>query len=66
MVLPFWYRFTWVVPEKRVIKRVCVCCCCHCGTVSPNQQYQSTGKGKGEIMGREAKGRAMNSQNDGM
>ena len=24
MVLPFWYRFTWVVPEKRVIKRVCV------------------------------------------
>ena len=25
MVLPFWYRLTWVVPEKRVIKRVCVC-----------------------------------------
>jgi len=26
LVLPFWYRLTWVVPEKRAVKRVCVCC----------------------------------------
>jgi len=24
-ILPFWYRLTWVVPEKRAVKRVCVC-----------------------------------------
>jgi len=24
---PFWYRLTWVVPEKRAVKRVCVCVC---------------------------------------
>ena len=24
LVLPFWYRLTWVVPEKRAVKRVCV------------------------------------------
>ena len=23
--LPFWYRLTWVVPEKRAVKWVCVC-----------------------------------------
>jgi len=27
LVLPFWYRLTWVVPEKRVVKRVCVYVC---------------------------------------
>ena len=25
LVLPFWYRLTWVVPEKRAVKWVCVC-----------------------------------------
>ena len=25
LVLPFWYRLTQVVPEKRAVKRVCVC-----------------------------------------
>ena len=25
LVLPFWYRLTWAVPEKRAVKRVCVC-----------------------------------------
>ena len=25
LVLPFWYRPTWVVPEKRAVKRMCVC-----------------------------------------
>jgi len=24
LVLPFWYRLTWVVPDKRTVKRVCV------------------------------------------
>jgi len=24
LVLPFWYRLIWVVPEKRAIKRVCM------------------------------------------
>ena len=24
LVLPFWYRLTWVVPEKPAVKRVCV------------------------------------------
>ena len=28
LVLPFWYRPTWVVPEKRAVKRMCVCVCC--------------------------------------
>ena len=23
--LPFWYQLSWVVPEKRAYKRVCVC-----------------------------------------
>ena len=27
LVLPFWYRLTWVVPEKGVVKRLCVCVC---------------------------------------
>ena len=27
LVLPFWYRLTWVVPEKRAVKRVCVGVC---------------------------------------
>ena len=33
LVLPFWYRLTWVVSDKRAIKRVCVCvraCVCIC------------------------------------
>ena len=25
LVLPFWYRLTRVVPEKRAVERVCVC-----------------------------------------
>ena len=25
LVLPFWYRLTWTVPEKTAVKRVCVC-----------------------------------------
>ena len=25
LVLPFWYRLTGVVPDKRAVKRVCVC-----------------------------------------
>ena len=25
LVLSFWYRLTWVVSDKRAIKRVCVC-----------------------------------------
>ena len=27
LVFPFWYRLTWVVPEKKAVKRVCVCVC---------------------------------------
>ena len=27
LVLPFWYRLTQVVLEKRAVKRVCVCVC---------------------------------------
>ena len=27
LVLPFWYRLTRVVPEKRAVKWVCVCVC---------------------------------------
>ena len=27
LVLLFWYWLTWVVPEKRAVKRVCVCVC---------------------------------------
>jgi len=23
----FWYRLTWVVPEKRAVKWICVCVC---------------------------------------
>jgi len=26
--LPFWYRLTRIVPEKKSIKHVCVCVCC--------------------------------------
>jgi len=34
LVLPFWYRLTWVVPEKGLLNGcVCVCCCC-CTTCS--------------------------------
>jgi len=40
LVLPFWYRLTWVVPEKRAVKRVCVCVCTL--LLTPNQQCQST------------------------
>ena len=25
LVLPFWYRLTWVVPEKGPLNRLCVC-----------------------------------------
>ena len=43
LVLSFWYRLTWIVPEKRAVKRVCVCvfvcvracvcvCVCTCST----------------------------------
>jgi len=29
LVLPFWYRLTWVVPERGPLNGcVCVCCCC--------------------------------------
>jgi len=35
LVLPFRYRLTRVVPEKRAVKRVCVCVCvCACYFVS--------------------------------
>jgi len=27
LVLPFWYRLTWVVPDEKAVKRVCVCVC---------------------------------------
>jgi len=29
LVLPFWYRLTWVIPDKiqRAVKRLCVCVC---------------------------------------
>ena len=27
LVLPFWYPLTWVVPENRAVKWVCVCVC---------------------------------------
>ena len=27
LVLPFWYLLTWVVPDKRAVKRVRVCVC---------------------------------------
>ena len=27
LVLPFWYRLTWVVPEKGLLSGVCVCVC---------------------------------------
>ena len=31
LVLPFWYRLTWVVPEKGPLSIVCVCVCvCVC------------------------------------
>ena len=26
LVLPFWYRLTWVVPEKRPLNGCCCCC----------------------------------------
>ena len=30
LVLPFWYRLTWVVPEKGLLNVcVCVCVCFH-------------------------------------
>jgi len=32
LVLPFWYRLTWVVPEKGPLN-VCVCVCVLCITV---------------------------------
>ena len=35
LVLPFWYRLTWVVPEKGPLN-VCVCvcvCACVCGCI---------------------------------
>ena len=25
VVLPFWYRLTWVVPDKKPLNGVCVC-----------------------------------------
>jgi len=35
LVLPFWYRFTWVVPDKGPLS-VCVCVCVHaCVRVYP-------------------------------
>ena len=27
LVLPFWYRLTWLVPVKKAVKRACVCVC---------------------------------------
>jgi len=31
LVLPLWYRLTWVVPEKGPLNGcVCVCVCVHC------------------------------------
>ena len=30
LVLPFWYRLTQVVLEKRPLNGCCCCCCCHC------------------------------------
>ena len=39
LALPFWYRLTWVVPEKGPLN-VCVCCCtscsCNCAAVDKN------------------------------
>ena len=32
LVLPFWYRLTWVVLDKRAVKRVCVCVCVTTGS----------------------------------
>ena len=28
LVLPFWYRLYWVVPDKRAVEQVCVCLSC--------------------------------------
>jgi len=28
LVLPFWYQFTRVVPDKGSLNRCCCCCCC--------------------------------------
>ena len=50
LVLPFWYRLTWVVPEKRLLNgcvcvrvrvRVCVCVCVICSiqAVSAASRY---------------------------
>ena len=34
LILPYWYRFTWVVPEKGPLNGVCVCVCvCVCVSV---------------------------------
>ena len=27
LVLPFWYRLTWIVPDKEPFNDVCVCVC---------------------------------------
>jgi len=33
LVLPFWYRLTWVVPDKGLLN-VCMCACCLCQITS--------------------------------
>ena len=39
LVLPFWYRLTWVVPEKEPLN-VCVCVCvCVCVDVAPKSLW---------------------------
>jgi len=30
LILPFWCRLTWVVPDKGPLNGCCCCCCCSC------------------------------------
>ena len=34
LVLPFWYRLTWIVPEKGPLNG-CVCMCCYMYIIKP-------------------------------
>jgi len=44
LVFPFWYRLTWVVPEKGPFKRVCVCVCVCVWVYDSGTSFDSNGK----------------------
>ena len=39
LVLPFWYRPTWVVPDKRPLNG-CVCVCVYCASLSNKSEIR--------------------------